>query len=148
MNNNSLIRLSYRTLNNLSKFMKTHKDTVPDSKKKNVVYNIKCSNCEANYIGQTKRQLKTRIKEHNYSVSFQHKKSVIFTNCLETGHSFNWSTTKILDKEPNYFKRLTSEMVNIKIKENTINVMQDTALLDDACFPYLNHIKQDIQQRE
>jgi len=28
------------------------------------VYKIKCSNCDINYVGQTKRQLGTRLKEH------------------------------------------------------------------------------------
>jgi len=30
-----------------------------------VVYKISCHDCDASYIGQTKRQLWTRIKEHN-----------------------------------------------------------------------------------
>jgi len=32
-----------------------------------MVYKLKCNNCDATYIGQTKRQLKTRIVERrNY----------------------------------------------------------------------------------
>lgn len=39
-NNNIQTILSYRMLNSLKKFIKTHNDNIPDSKKKNVVYNI------------------------------------------------------------------------------------------------------------
>jgi len=33
-----------------------------------VVYKIFYHNCDASYIGQTKRQLRTRIKEHNSDI--------------------------------------------------------------------------------
>lgn len=37
-------------------------------------------------------------------------------------------------------------MVNIKLKNNTINVMQDTALLDDSYSPYIDQIKSQVVQ--
>jgi len=39
------------------------KDTLPPGKQSNVVYRIPCS-CGQVYIGETKRRLKTRLKEH------------------------------------------------------------------------------------
>lgn len=68
---------------------------------------------------------------------------------METGHSFNWNTVKIIDQEHNYFKRVTSEMINIKLRNNSINVMQNMALLDESYFLYLDQIRtQDISERE
>jgi len=54
----------YRTLNSLGKFIKIHKDTNELLTDNNVVYKISYKDCNASYVGQTKRQLKTRIKEY------------------------------------------------------------------------------------
>lgn len=35
----------------------------------NVVYKIDCKNCDAFYVGQTKRMLETRAEEHRSSLS-------------------------------------------------------------------------------
>jgi len=48
----------------LSQFVKAHKDIVQLLFKNNIIYKIFCKNCDATYVGQTKRQLKTRLKEH------------------------------------------------------------------------------------
>ena len=42
------------------------KDTLPPGKQSNVVYRIPCS-CGQVYIGETKRRLETRLKEHRHS---------------------------------------------------------------------------------
>jgi len=55
--------IGYRVLNSLGKFIKVHKDSNNFFSNNNVVYKISCRDCNASYVGQTKRQLKTRIKE-------------------------------------------------------------------------------------
>jgi len=42
----------------------------PKLSNKDVVYKLCCKNCDASYVGQTSRQLKTRISEHR-----NHRKS-------------------------------------------------------------------------
>jgi len=54
---------SYFSLNKLEYIIKGHKDALPMFCAKNVVYNISCNDCDAFYVGQISRQLKTRIKE-------------------------------------------------------------------------------------
>jgi len=46
--------ISYRCLNKLNMFVTTHKDKQP-SLNNNVIYKISCKNCDASYVGQTKR---------------------------------------------------------------------------------------------
>jgi len=125
--------------NKLSKFITTEKDHINKMKQNNVVYKIKCKDCDANYVGQTKRQLQTRIKEHRTDIN---KKSglpsVISTHRLSQKHDFDWDNVKILDKEPSYKKRLTSEMIHIKIQHNNINKQTDTDAFPDT---YLHIIK-------
>ncbi|EFN68160.1 hypothetical protein EAG_12640, partial [Camponotus floridanus] len=56
--------IGYKCFNRLTKFIKAHKDKTPSHHNNNIIYQIQCKDCDATYVGQTKRQLKTRIKEH------------------------------------------------------------------------------------
>jgi len=106
-----------------------------------VVYQISCHGCDASYIGQTKRQLRTRIKEH---VSDINKKSgfpsVITEHRLNFNHNFEWDKIKIIDNERSYKKRIISEMVHIKKQLQGLNKQSDTDLLPNSYLPILEHL--------
>jgi hypothetical protein len=57
-------KVAYNNNGKLSDILGTAKDKVMDENEKSGIYQIECSNCDAIYIGQTKRKLKTRYKEH------------------------------------------------------------------------------------
>jgi len=59
-----MVLISYFSLNKLGIIIKEHKDTLPNLSQKNVVYKLSCKDCDAIYIGQACRKLKTRINEH------------------------------------------------------------------------------------
>ena len=40
------------------------KDNIPEVEKKGVVYQIQCAECDAVYIGETLRTVKSRVQEH------------------------------------------------------------------------------------
>jgi len=130
--------IEYRTLNSLGKIIRVHKNPIEFMANNNVVYKINCNECNASYVGQTKRQLLTRIKEHrrngNLSTS---KTSVITQHMNDHSHSFDWNNIQILDTEPNYYKRSISEMLHIKEQANGINARIDTELLDESYFDVL-----------
>jgi len=60
--------IGFRCLNKLSQFIKVHKDKDLLLSKNNAVYKIFCNNCEASYVGQTKQQLKIRLKKHKNNI--------------------------------------------------------------------------------
>jgi len=64
------LKLSFYSVNRLSKFIKIHKDPLSNLQKKNVIYKIHCNNCDASYVGQTGGLLKTDSSSGS-SVSFQ-----------------------------------------------------------------------------
>jgi len=131
----------YRVLNSLGRFIKVHKDTNNFLSNNNVVYKILCKDCNASYVGQTKRQLKTRLKEHSNNIKLDSSKhSVITQHILEYSHMFDWDNIKILDTESNYYKRSISEMLHIKEQKNGINAQTDTELLDSAYFDILDQL--------
>jgi len=75
-----------------------------------VVYKISCKECNTSYIGQTSKQLKTRITEHRNHINRNTIiPSVITNHRIDYNHEFNWDDIKILD-ESFLSKRLLSEI--------------------------------------
>jgi len=135
------IKTAFHCNNKLNKLINTGKDALLPTQPMNSVYRIDCSGCNASYIGQTKRQLKTRIKEHKQELF---KKTgtflVISEHRIKYGHDFDWEEVKVLDiivkvLEKNYNKRLISEMIHIKRQNNNINKQTDTDFFPDAYIP-------------
>jgi len=104
------VTLGYRCLNGI---IKPHKDK--NTMDENNVVKLLCKDCDASYVGQTKRQLKTRIKEHKSNIKLDpNKYSVVSKHIKSFNYSFDWEKVEVLDIEYNYFKRLTFEMIHIK----------------------------------
>jgi len=132
--------VSYKDLNKLSEFIKVQKDKSVSTSSNNV-YKVNCNNCNVSYVGQTKRQLKTRVKKHVNNIKLESSRHSVITNhILNLSHTFDWSNVKILGHEPNYNKRLVSEMFHIKEQKSDINSQKDTELLDEAYYCLLDAI--------
>ncbi|EFN65198.1 hypothetical protein EAG_00070, partial [Camponotus floridanus] len=58
------VRLSYTGINNLRQLIKVGKDRLEKDSRSNIVYKINCVDCNASYVGQTGRLLRTRMREH------------------------------------------------------------------------------------
>jgi len=87
----------YKTLrDSLSK----PKDPIEKQQQTGVVYSIPCNECDTVYIGETKRALRTRQKEHQAAVRLnQPEKSALANHALSSGHNINWLETSILAKD-------------------------------------------------
>jgi len=139
--NKKTYMIGYRILNRLTAFIKRHKDKNMLETNNNIVYKISCKNCNASYVGQIRRQLKTRISEHIKNIRLDESKhSVVTKHSLENGYTFDWSNITILDHETNFYKRLISEMIYIKTQENSLNSVEDIECLDSSYFNLLTKI--------
>lgn len=79
--------IGYRCLNNLSRLIRRHKDKDDRDSSNNVVYKIRCNDCDASYVSQTKRQIKTRVSEHKRNAMLDiSRHSVITNHMLEFNH--------------------------------------------------------------
>jgi len=88
---------------------------------------------------QTKRQIRTRIKEHKNNIKLDETRhSVITDHIVNHKHTFDWNNVRIMDSESNYNKRLVSEMLHIKEQRKGINLQKDTELLDESYFYLLD----------
>ena len=67
------------------------KDPVKTNQKTHAVYSIPCGDCEKEYLGQSKRQFGTRLKEHQKAVSTLDKgKSALAEHVCYTKHEIAW----------------------------------------------------------
>jgi len=62
-----------------------------------VVYKITCHDCDTSYVGQTKRQLGTKIKNFSDINKKSGSLSVIFHHRIHMNHKINWNQVKIMD---------------------------------------------------
>jgi len=105
------IKLSFFSINKLNSIIKVQKDPLPLLSHSNVVYKLRCAQCDASYVGQTRR-LKTRIDEHrSHTRRNINQSSVITEYRLEFLHDFDWDNIDILDEEIYFNKRIISEMI-------------------------------------
>jgi len=90
----------------LNTFIKCGKDSLDPMSHLGVVYKITCHDCNASYVGQTKKQLRTRIKEHVSDINKKNgSPSVISEHRLNFNHEFEWENIKIMDNEQSYKKK-------------------------------------------
>lgn len=70
---------------------------------KSGIYEIECDSCEKSYIGQTKRRVKTRWKEHESAMrNYQSTKSAVAEHCLKWRHKVG--KKKLLKEVTNPFE--------------------------------------------
>ncbi|XP_011687386.1 PREDICTED: uncharacterized protein LOC105449705 [Wasmannia auropunctata] len=137
--------VGFGCLNKLYKLIKRHKDKISTDSGNNAVYRINCNDCDATYVGQTKRKLKTRILEHRRNILLDDSKHSVVTNhILESSHTLDWEHATILDSEPNYHKRFVSEMIYIEAQKNSLNSNKDTEMLDESYFSLLDRIVEEF----
>ena len=90
------IETAYNNNFKLKSLIKNTKDK-EENINKSGIYKINCSNCNKCYIGQTKRNLLKRFKEHLYYIRYQQtEKSALACHNVETGHTISLEGSKLL----------------------------------------------------
>lgn len=124
--NQEHIKIAHRPTQTINKLFTKTKDRTPLLDNNNVVYEIRCQNCNNKYIGQTKRALKTRIDEHKKDRDKEKETTALSQHLKVHKHSADFEHVKILDHERNKNKRLTLESLRIQQQiDKCINHMED-----------------------
>ena len=91
------------------------KDLLPIDKQSNVFYEVPCT-CSKVYIGETKRRLGTRLKEHKDAcVKCHTDKSAIAKHAWTNDHPINWAETRILQRANGVMELVMKEALNIRM---------------------------------
>ena len=90
------MRVAHKPITTLRRLLTNVKDKDKPEDRQGAVYKIKCCDCQASYIGETGRNLSTRLTEHNE----QH---------LQTKHQIDWDSATCITYSTDYYQRLTLE---------------------------------------
>lgn len=120
---NKGINITYKTNNNLSKYINNKKEKI-DKINQSGVYKLNCGSCNSIYIGQTGRSFKTRWTEHKKN----YNNNSSFTNhTKEENHHYNEENFEILHIQQKSFKLNILESIEIQkhINNPCFNVLND-----------------------
>ncbi|KAG8301980.1 hypothetical protein J6590_108521 [Homalodisca vitripennis] len=94
------INITFYTPYKINNLIGNPKDKILDENKSGI-YKINCEDCDKIYIGQTKRTIKKRFKEHERYYKYgQTDKSAIAKHAFETNHTFkNFTLLKEVHKQ-------------------------------------------------
>ena len=71
------------------------------------VYKTKCCDCQATYIGETGRNLNTRLTEHKRATRNGDLNNNIAEHHLQTNHRIDWDSAECMIYSTDYYLRLT-----------------------------------------
>ena len=118
------VRITTINRDNLGKSIVNSKTKI-NAGEKSGIYKIQCNDCDAIYIGKTRRALKTRVREHTRSITNQKKYTGLAEHCIENQHSIKEDDVKLLHTETNNKKLTLMEYMEIeralKLKQNIVN---------------------------
>ena len=110
----------FKPVNTIRQQLVRPKDPISKEKVCGPIYHIPCSKCDATYIGETERSLRTRFMEHRRPSSINSEVSRhIHTDKPE--HQVDIKTVKILGTEPRWFERGVKEAIHIRVNKPSLN---------------------------
>jgi len=104
-----------------------------------IVYKIPCQDCELSYIGQTSRNLKSRLTSHKSDCRRGIKSCALAEHFIDRDHQIDWGNTEILENVNSYQKRLFLEMFHINLNQHGMNKKSDTDNLS-VIYSYIIHV--------
>jgi hypothetical protein len=116
------ISIVYSNKNKLSNILGSSKDKTPTLKKSGI-YSIKCDKCIYQYIGQTRRDIHTRYKEHLSHIKYNRpEKSAVASHVLtQKDHSTSINNLSLKMEVNNSNKLDAYESYFIQSTEHTMN---------------------------
>ena len=94
-----------------------YKDCIPKRLKSYVVYGVYCTDCNASYMGKTKRHLSIRYKEHTDI----RKPTAVTEHLSQTNHDVTFDNVKILGRGRTDNELLIKESLIVKKLKPILN---------------------------
>ena len=81
------------------------KNGIPEDRRKWVIYEIPCKDCEKLYIGETGRTLKKRVSEHKRAVMKFNMNNGVAAHVHNEDHWIDWEGAKVIGQQEFYWKK-------------------------------------------
>ena len=89
-----VIRVAHKPITTLRQLLTNVKDKDEPNDRQGAVYKIKCCDCQATYIGETGRNLNTRLTEHKRATRNGDLNNNIAEHHLQTNHRIDWDSAE------------------------------------------------------
>ena len=142
--NSHNIKVAQKPFQTLGHIFAKPKDPVTKEQRTDAIYSIPCNDCDNEYIGQTKRQFGTRLKEHQKAVFFCKKENSALSGhaCL-TNYTIGWDNSKIITTNRHYHQCLCLEAWHIHSAHAPLN-RDDGGLFPGA---YLHLVRKKVANK-
>ena len=122
------VRCAFYTPNTLGSLYNA-KDPLPRGSVTHAVYSVKCKTCDDEYVGETRRAVDVRRKEHSDAIRLgQCSKSAIAEHVhdQQSPHEMDWSSLRVIDRACQQRERKVREAFHIYQRKPQIN--RDTGI--------------------
>lgn len=103
------VKVAHKPMQTLQHYFPKPREPKSTDQNKSIVYQIKCTQCQFVYYGQTERCLKTRLTEHKKAVFTCDSNSKVAQHANNYNHTFDFENVKIVDRATQYHQRLFLE---------------------------------------
>ena len=118
------IRVAHKPITTLRQLLTNIKDRDEPRNRQGAVYKINCSDCHASYIGETGRNLTTRLTEHKRATRKGDVNNHIAEHHRLTKHTIDWDSAQCLTCSTDYFQRLPLESWFTNLEQTPLNRCQ------------------------
>ena len=116
------VKVAMKPIRTIGQYLPSPEDPITTDEITCVVYEVPCKDCDFVYVGQTKRDLNSRLKEHQRVIKQQKpENSALCEHVILFDHVIDWANSRISKTESNFSKRLTAESWFILSRPKVIN---------------------------
>ena len=116
------VRAVFKPQRTTSSLLVQVKEKIPAENQREVVYEVPCKDYGLKCIGETRRNLKTRMTEHKGAVHRGDERNGIAVHVHQLQHGIDWESARVRMTARRYWNRRTLEAIQIRRKHHTMNL--------------------------
>ena len=97
------------------------KDKMKIEERNDVVYNIPRKDCNLCYIGETSKQVISRVEEHKKNVNQKYMSSLIYQHIATKNHNVDWNKISVINQHHNTYSRKIQEACHTLARPRSFN---------------------------